>query len=195
MNDETSSAFQGLEIRAEPGRAPRLVGYAAVFNSRSVELPGGFVEIVRPGAFKRALATADVRALIDHDPRLILGRTTAGTLTLAEDDRGLKVEIEPPDTPAGRGVLVSVQRGDLDGMSFGFRTRTDRWQLESKPPLRELLDVDLFDVSVVAFPAYPRTEIALRSLAEAQREAAMLLERAARERRLAALRATVPRKP
>jgi HK97 family phage prohead protease len=147
------------------------VGYASVFNSKSQDL-GGFVEIVRPGAFTRALTGgADVRALVNHDPNLILGRSAAGTLVLVEDERGLRVEILPPDTQAGRDTLESVRRGDLDGMSFAFRAIQDKWDYSDKARgtmLRELLDVDLFDVSVVAFPAYPKTDVALRSMAEAR---------------------------
>jgi HK97 family phage prohead protease len=185
---------QGLEIRAESGAPPRLVGYAAVFNSRSFDL-GGFVEIVRPGAFSRSLRGADVRALVEHDPGRIIGRNRAKTLTLGEDERGLKVEITPPDTQAGRDVVESVRRGDLDGMSFGFRTVKHRWTFDEdpkQPALRELLDVDLFDVSVVAFPAYPKTDVGLRGLeaartAWASGEAARSLETARRRVRMADL--------
>ena len=182
MNDQHESRIiTGLEVRDGAGKLPKLVGYASVFNSRSVDL-GGFVEIVRPGAFKRTLQNADVRAMLNHDPNHILGRNKAGTLELREDDRGLRVEITPP---AGDRVIESVRRGDLDGMSFGFRTVSDRWNHDEKPSLRELLDVDLFDVSVVAFPAYPRTDVALRSL---QRSLAEISDETARRRlRLAEL--------
>src|SRR5438128_11032112 len=95
-------ALSGIELRVDAGAPPKLVGYAAVFNSKSLDL-GGFIEIVRPGAFKRTLAAgADVRALVNHDPNLIIGRNKAGTLDVAEDDRGLKVTITPLDTQAGR---------------------------------------------------------------------------------------------
>ena len=106
----------------------------------------------------------DVVALVEHDMRGIIGRRTAGTLTIGEDDRGLKIEIEPPDTQAGRDVVTNVRLGNLDGMSFGFRTRKDSWDMGKTPMLRELLEVELFDVSVVAMPAYPKTEVALRSM-------------------------------
>ena len=90
----------GIEQRAD-GAGDKLVGYAAVFNSPSQDL-GGFREQIAPGAFSQAIAEgADVRALWNHDNSQVLGRTSAGTLSLAEDDRGLRVEIDLPDTQAG----------------------------------------------------------------------------------------------
>jgi hypothetical protein len=157
-----------IELRAVPGEKPKLRGYAAVFNSPSRDL-GGFVEYVRPGAFRRSLAAgADVVALVAHDTGLILGRTGAGTLTLVEDTKGLLFEIAVPPTTAARDLLISVERGDVAGASFAFTTPAggDRWDFKSKPAKRELLDVDLFDVTVTAIPAYPETSVALRSMQE-----------------------------
>jgi len=168
--DREFRACQELRIERGPDDRPRLVGYAAVFNSRSQLLAGpsqqGFSEIIRPGAFKRSLAAgADVRALVNHDPSLILGRRKAGTLKVEEDERGLRVEIMPGDTQVGRDAVENVRRGDIDGMSFGFLTPRggDRWNGEV-PPLRELLDVDVFDVSIATYPAYLRPDVAVRSL-------------------------------
>lgn len=152
-----------LELRAAEGQASVLAGYAAVFDSDSEDL-GGFVERIKPGAFASSLG-GDVRALFNHDSNIILGRTKAKTLTLREDQHGLYVEIIPPDTQAGRDLVESVRRGDVDQMSFGFRTIKDDWE-ETKPGswLRTLIEVDVFDVSPVVFPAYRNTEIAVRSL-------------------------------
>ncbi|HKQ02645.1 MAG TPA: HK97 family phage prohead protease [Actinomycetes bacterium] len=189
MNEpETRAIAGGLELREEAGKRPRLKGYAAVFDSKSVDL-GGFIEVVKPGAFKRALEKGqDVRALVNHNPDLIIGRSgKTGSLTMMEDDRGLLVEIEPPDTQAGRDVIENVKSGVLDGMSFAFRAVTEKWDTKGKPAFRELLDVDLFDVSVVAFPAYPKTRVAVRSLEEAlarEAEASREAEAQNRERRL-----------
>jgi Escherichia/Staphylococcus phage prohead protease len=177
-------AVAKLEIREEGGK-PKLVGYAAVFNSRSVDL-GGFVEVIRPGAFKRSLAAgADVRALVEHDPGRIIARGKAGNLSLAEDDRGLKVEIMPTDTSAGRDAIENVRSGVLDAMSFGFYVQVEKWDFKTEPALRELYDVEIDDVSIVAYPAYPKTEIALRSLESAKGDLAKVLaEQDARARRL-----------
>jgi HK97 family phage prohead protease len=180
---ETGWGFAGIELRAEPGKAPRLVGYASVFNSKSLDL-GGFIEIVRPGAFAESLREGrDVVALVEHDMRHILARRDAGNLIIGEDDRGLKVEIEPPDTTVGRDLMTNVRVGNLNGMSFGFRTRKDSWDTGKNPALRELLDVELFDVSVVAMPAYPKTEVALRALGVAREEQARATLRDERLRR------------
>lgn len=152
----------GLETRAAEGDQPaRLAGYAAVFDEMSEEM-WGFREVIRAGAFAKSLG-GDVRALFNHNPDLILGRTKAKTLTLREDQRGLYIEILPPDTGFARDLMASISRGDIDQMSFGFRTVKDAWKDENGKVTRELLEVDVFDVSPVTFPAYPTTEIAVRS--------------------------------
>ncbi len=155
-----------IELRAEgEGKLPHIVGYAAVFNVRSEPI-FDFVEVIQPGAFKRSLAGgADVRALVEHDPGRIIGRRSAGTLTLSEDDRGLKFDITPPDTQVGRDIVTSIDRGDIDGASFGFRVAPggSEWRTEQEITVRTLSDVDVFDVSPVAFPAYPATSTGLRS--------------------------------
>lgn len=141
----------------------RLQGYAAVFNSFSEDL-GGFREIIRPGAFARSLSgNPDVRLLINHDG-MPLARTTSNTLRLYEDKRGLKVDanLDPTDPDVMR-LKPKMTRGDMDQMSFGFYTMKDSWRTENGQDIRELHDVDLFDVSVVTFPAYPATEVGLRS--------------------------------
>jgi uncharacterized protein len=142
----------------------KLQGYAAVFGALSQDL-GGFVETIKPGAFRRSLASKpDVLALLDHDTRLVLGRTTSGTLKLNEDANGLAFEIDVPDTQPGRDLLVSVGRGDIRGASFAFAVREDRWSQNNTGMLRELLDVDLIDVTVTANPAYPDTVVDRRTL-------------------------------
>jgi HK97 family phage prohead protease len=158
------------ELRGE-GEERRIVGYAAKFNSRSVDL-GGFFEEIDPGAFDRALKEEhDVRALVDHNPTLILGRTTSGTLALSVDKEGLLAEIQPPDTQASRDIQESLRRGDVTGMSFAFAVIADEWRTEDKVPIRVLRDLDLFDVSVVTYPAYPETEVSMRAKDRARAEA------------------------
>jgi len=151
------------EVRAaEGGRT--IVGYAAVFNELSEEL-WGFREIILPGAFDRALEEEhDVRALWNHNSDVVLGRTKSGTLKLAVDEKGLRVEINPPETQAAEDLLASIRRGDVDGMSFGFRTLTDNWRLQDGEQIRELVDLELLDVSPVAYPAYPQTQVSARAL-------------------------------
>lgn len=158
-----------IEVRAEADQAARIVGHAAVFNSLSEDL-GGFREQIAPGAFAKAIG-GDVRALFNHDPNWVLGRSIAKTLTMAEDARGLAVEILPPDTEQGRQVLASVRRGDVSGMSFGFTTLADEWRKQTDGSwVRTLKDLTLFDVSPVTFPAYRQTDVgvATRSLQAAR---------------------------
>jgi HK97 family phage prohead protease len=143
-----------------------LVGYASVFDAASEDL-GGFREYVRKGAFTRTLREgADVLALVHHRPELVLGRRSAGTLRLSEDDRGLAFDLTLPDTTAARDLAVSVDRGDIKGASFSFTVpaRGDRWSKAEGRTIRELLDVNLHDITVTATPAYPDTEVARRAL-------------------------------
>ena len=141
-----------------------------MFDKLSDDL-GGFKERIAKGAFDRTLKDgADVRALVDHNPSLILGRNKSGTLKLKVDSKGLRTTIDLPDTTVGRDIKTTIDRGDVDGMSFGFRTQTDAWELQDGETVRTLKDVDLFDVSVVAFPAYPDTSVALRSKDKAEQE-------------------------
>lgn len=160
--------FAARELRLETvDGKPMLRGYAAVYNQLSVDF-GGWREIIRPGAFTSTLAKGpDVRALIDHEGGLnTIGRTINGTLRLAEDAQGLAVEIDPPDTQAGRDITTLVQRGDLNQMSFAFWTVRDNWLDTGDMILRELHEVaiDGGDVAIVTYPAYPQTSIAMRSL-------------------------------
>lgn len=164
--------IEGLALETREGKAlPVITGVPICFDKRSDDL-GGFVEIVKPEAV--TLGQRDVLALAHHDTAQVLGRQSAGTLTLTKDAAGIRMELEPPDTTAGRDIVESVKRGDIRGMSFGFRTRKDRWTLASdgstEPDLRELLDIDLREVSIVAFPAYPDTSVAVRSLEQAKAE-------------------------
>ena len=157
--------FEDIEMRVETdddGKS-KLSGYAAVFNRDSVDL-GGFIERIMPEAFKESLKSSDVRALFNHNPDHVLGRNTAGTLRMAENSKGLKFEVDLPDTQIARDVATSVERGDISGCSFSFTTREDVWRTVDGQEIRELIEIDtLFDVGPVSFPAYPDTTVAARS--------------------------------
>ena len=167
-----------VELRAvgEGADAKRKVrGYAAVFNADSENLGGDtyrMIERIEPGAFDDVLKD-DVRALFNHDANLILARSKAGagTLSLGVDERGLWYEFEAPDTQAGRDLLVSLQRGDVDQSSFAFTVRKEgqKWEEETRDGVttarRTIKKVSrLYDVSPVTYPAYPDASAALRSL-------------------------------
>lgn len=152
-----------VEVRAEGDEAGKLTGYAAVFNTEA-DIGGWFIERIAPGAFAKSIARGDdVRALWNHDPSSILGRTASGTLSMREDEHGLHVEIEPPDTQLGRDVTTLIKRGDVSQMSFGFRAISEKWDLRDGIEVRTILEADLFDVSPVTYPAYDATSISARS--------------------------------
>lgn len=158
-----------LEIRssgAVRAAAGRLEGYAAVFNAEAA-LPG-FVEVIRAGAFARSLQAGDnIRALYHHRDAELLASTRSGTLTLREDHHGLAFSLSIPDTSYGRDLAVLVERGDVAGCSFGFHVRDggDRWEDRGDGAyVRELLDVELREITVTGDPAYSDTSVALRGL-------------------------------
>jgi HK97 family phage prohead protease len=136
----------------------KIVGYGAVYNQLSQPMRVGnrtFRERVMPGAFDKCLrAGADIRGLINHDKNLILGRTTAGTMSVVSDGHGLRYEIDPPGTTYSDDLIKSMRRGDIDQSSFGFFVDDDDWKNTSDGLVRELIEVDCFDVSPVTYPAY-----------------------------------------
>lgn len=169
MKDKELRSFALNEFRVDSENdKPKMYGHAAMFDSLSEDL-GGFRERIAPGAFAKSLESDDIRALFNHDSNIVLGRNKAGTLRLKEDKNGLAIEIDPPDTQAARDLMVSMQRGDINQMSFGFRTIADKWDKLDGEWVRTLLEVDLFDVSPVTYPAYSATDIAVRSMQEAMK--------------------------
>lgn len=162
------------EIRTAPIREVRVAtsddgthsvsGYAIVFNSPSMDL-GGFTEVVGPGSLARTLSgNADVLCLRDHKPELLLGRTTSGSLTLVEDQIGLQFTCSLPATSAASDLAESLRRGDINSCSFGFAAFNDTWTQDSQGNiLRNLLDIELFEISIVSFPAYESTSASIRS--------------------------------
>lgn len=199
MSEIEKRCYVGEVRTAETEGGPtKIIGYASVFDSRSELIGGSFREVIKPGAFDDVL-NDDVRALFNHDPNFILGRSTSGTLTLSVDNKGLRYEITAPQTQTIRDlVLAPMQRGDITSSSFGFRVARDgeRWyQDEDGVVVREISRFSrLLDVSPVTYPAYQEAESAVRSLEEwrsqqaeqEQRSAAdqqkQATEQAARER-------------
>jgi HK97 family phage prohead protease len=168
--------FSVSEMRVERAaeKPAKLVGYAAVFNSLSCDL-GGFKERIVPGAFKDSVSNGqDVRALCDHDHTRLLGRTSNNTLRLSEDERGLRAEVLLPDTSYARDLMASVERGDINGMSFGFQIppNGERWTKENDYAVRELTQIDLREVTATSVPAYQATELYLRVSPQCEAKAA-----------------------
>ncbi len=166
--------IDGLEVRALEDGAPLIAGYAVVFNSLSeimVDARGRkFRERIAAGTFDRVLAGApDVRALWNHNADLPLGRTRNNTLRVAKDGQGLRIELQPPATTWGTDAVTSIRRGDVSGMSFAFAVNGQQGDLWEKPgadgvATRTIVDADLYEVSPVTFPAYPATQVMVRSV-------------------------------
>lgn len=169
--------LEPLQIRADAGKAPVIVGYGAVFYAandpgteyRTVYSDGWqVIERIAAGAFDAALARADdIVALWGHDMTRPLGRRSRGTLALSVDARGLRYELTPPGTTWGADAVASIQRGDVEGSSFGFAMGagwTETMDREAKTLTRTITKIDrLYEVSPVAIPAYPATAAGLRS--------------------------------
>ena len=152
-----------FEVRAGENGKPRLRGLAVVFNSEAV-IGGQFREVIRPGAFTKTLTERDVKMLWNHESSFPLGSTRAGTLTLQESMQGLEVDNDPPTLGMNAGFLESIERGDVSQMSFMFEViKENVVRAEGQMLLREVLEVKLWEVSPVTFPAYSDTEIGLRA--------------------------------
>jgi len=162
----------GIEVRkgGNDGTLMTLRGYAAKFEVMS-EPMYGFRETIARGAFADVLAD-DVRALFNHDPNQVLGRSVAGTLRVAQDDTGLYYEVDLPDTQAARDLLTSVKRGDVSQSSFAFTVDKDEWREDDEGRVIRTIEKvkRLYDVSPVTYPAYPDATVGMRSL-EAWKEA------------------------
>jgi len=147
-----------VDVQSLDTRGRTLHGYAAVYNVESGDL-GGWTEKIAPGAFAGVM-DADVRALLNHDANQVLGRSKSGTLRLADEERGLRFEIDLPDSPLGQNVREAVGRGDIDGASFRFVVGEEEWQDE----VRTVTAIkELHDVTVATYGAYPAASVELRT--------------------------------
>ena len=162
MSNNLERRYMTFELRADT-ESRSVEGYAALYDSPS-DAAGWYTEVIAPGAFKRALERgADTVALFNHDDNMVLGRLSAGTVEIWEDDKGLRYKI--PDMPQSRDdVLEMIRRGDVKGSSFAFTIKEDSWQYESREgkdwPTRTINEVDLlYDVSPVTYPFYQDTSV------------------------------------
>lgn len=172
----------------EEGEKLYIEGYFSVFNS-PYQMWSDYTEIVKPGAFAETLQRDDIRALINHDTTLVLGRTAAGTLELSEDERGLfgRVEVNRDDQDA-MNAYARVQRGDVSQCSFGFDVEAYDTEVNGDMTTCYLTRVHLYEVSVCTFPAYTDTEIQARNAAAVSERRAEVKRKAVEDWRAAALR-------
>lgn len=159
------TATQPFSVRTTADGGKQVSGYAIVWNSPADI--GDFTEVCSPQMLQRTLReNPDVLALRDHKQELLLGRTTAGTLQLRTDNKGLAFTVTLPQTAVGDDTHENVRLGNLSGCSFGFVTRDDAWAVDANGNVtRTLLDVDLFEISITSFPAYQSTSVSARSKA------------------------------
>lgn len=154
-----------IEIREDDEGNRTISGYAVKweFKSQVLGMYYKFREQIKRGAFLQSLNDDDQRFLWSHDTSKVLGRTKNNTLELKEDDIGLKFELDLPNTTLGNDTYESIKRGDVDGVSFGFQVEDDEVEEpDDDLPLRTVKKAKLLEVSAVAFPAYPDSQVSAR---------------------------------
>lgn len=163
-----------LAARADGETAKIIRGLGIVYNTETV-IGGrmwGFREIIRPGAFTTTMTEEDQRAFFNHDVNLILGRRSAETLRLMDDEKGMRYEIDPPDTYYANGLIVSLERKDVTGSSFMFSIKKQQWtepdDNSDELPLREVLEATLYELGPVTLPAYETSEASVGARAKAR---------------------------
>lgn len=168
---ETRAISVPIEIRAVDDADGNKVatGYAILFDN-DTDIGGYWTERFAKGAFTQSLKDHDVVSLHGHQRDRPLGRKSRKTLRLNEDSKGLAFENDLPDTNDGRDLAVQLERGDIEGMSIGFITRKQEWDETVEPPIRTIIEADLYEITYTAFPAYPDTNVGLRSLEHARHE-------------------------
>ena len=157
MRVEKRAAGEGEEDKKT------IKGEAIVFNQKSLDL-GGFREIILPGAADQSLLERNQKAYWNHNPDFVLGSVRAGTMSLTKTETGISFEISPSDSPIIDGFVESIDRGDVDQMSFTFRCLKDEWRIdhESDEVIREVITMDFWEISPVARAAYPQTSVSMR---------------------------------
>lgn len=156
-------------VRSEDGSIGSIYGYPIVYNKDSEYM--GFIERIAPGAATKALKNSDIRGLKNHEASLIFAREGIN-LTITEDKEGVRYEATPVDTLNFREIAKEVDLGLLTGQSFGFNIKSDKWvDLDKDIPKRIITELEIIhDVGPVTFPAYPDTNVAIRSLNEARNQ-------------------------
>lgn len=168
---ELRAFTQKAELRMAQGEggARTASGYFCL-SDNVTDIGGYWQERFAAGAFAKSLGERDVVALHSHNDGRPVGRKSRETLRIKEDERGYGFENDLPDTSDGRDLAVQLERGDIEGMSFRFRARKEEWDETQDPPMRTIIEADLYEITYTAFPAYPDTEVGLRSLEHARAE-------------------------
>jgi hypothetical protein len=162
-NAKELRALHAKELRVSQSEdGSRTISGVVTYNTKSSDL-GGFTEIIAPNAFAASLA-GDILCLRDHDPKLLMGRTKSGTLQLKDTNGGLNFTCKLPKTTTASDLAESIDRRDLDGVSFGFITNEDNWACDDEGnTVRTILDAELIEISPCSFAAYPANSVSVRS--------------------------------
>jgi HK97 family phage prohead protease len=163
-----------FEVRDNGEGGKKLVGMPIVYE-RDSEVLYWFTESIARGAAKNALKNSDIRLLYGHNDNSVLplARTSAGTMTVRETKDGVEMEADPPDTQFANDLIVAIERGDIQDMSFGFTVSDAEWSTKNELDHRTITEIaEIFDFSYVAFPAYPDTTAATRSFDKHKEEIA-----------------------
>lgn len=168
---EFRALIEGLELRAvaDGSEIRTAAGYAVLYDQEA-SVYDLWIETIAPGAFDKSLQERDVLAVHSHDTGRVVGRKNAGTLTLRSDSKGIAFENPLPDTTDGRDLAVQIDRGDISGMSFGFRATKQEWDDAADPPRRRILEGELYEITYTPMPVWKQTEVGLRSLEGARQE-------------------------
>ena len=170
QREKRALSVQKVELRdAVDGEERTAEGYAVLWDN-DAKIYDLWVESFAPGAFDESLSQRDVIAIHSHEFARIVGRKDAGTLSLRADQKGLYFENRLPDTTDGRDLAKLIDRGDIAGMSFGFRATKQEWDDTVDPPKRTITEAELFEITYTAIPAYNDTEVGMRSLEHARAE-------------------------
>ena len=156
--------WKEMRVQREEDQPPRIMGYPVVFNSWSEDL-GGFREMIMPESKQAVERGGDFVSMFNHDANYPIGRVSAGTINVTADDTGIFLDATPPDTQWARDLLVSIDRGDVNGGSFQFWTLRDEWNGDYSE--RKIYDFELVELGPVTMPAYPATTTTVRALARA----------------------------
>lgn len=185
MTKEIRALPVTLEARKADGNGKRAIAGHIAYNEESQvmrDLWGDrFIEELAAGCFDESIKTRDVVGLWSHDIGRVLGNTKNGTLRLTSSDTRLSFDLDLPDTQAGNDAWENIQRGDVDGVSFGMVVVKDKWSKQDDVFKRTILEADLYEISPVAFPAFPANEVTCRSLEKFKEELSMTEENELKE--------------
>lgn len=166
QTEKRNLTANNVEIRESEDGKRTITGYAVKWEMKSVTMGyfKRFKEQFKRGAFTESLTNDDQLALWSHDTSKVLGRTKNGTLRLFEDEIGLRFELDLPSSTLGKDAYETIKRGDVDGVSFGFQMQKQEWDENDVDNItRSILKAKLLEISPVAFPAYPDSQVSARS--------------------------------